>query len=129
MSMMNYITIILFQKYIYQRTRLCFNILYCATIALGGYSSHFGKIHYIQDGNLSLYMQHHLQQTPAINPPHSFHLLYFQPILLASKLSHLQVTSSAHPQQPSSITPVHQRGGPTLQFLSFLKEAMECDGK
>ena len=43
--------------------------LYCATIALDGYSSHLGKIHYIQDGNLCLYMWHHLLQTLAINTP------------------------------------------------------------
>src|SRR5882724_8983081 len=54
---------------------------------------------------------------------------YFWLILLPSELSHSWVTSSAHPHQPSSILPVHQRGGPTLQFLSFLKEAVECDGK
>src|SRR5882724_10311712 len=41
-------------------------VLYCATIVLGRYSSHSGKIHYIQDANLSLYMQHHLWQTLAI---------------------------------------------------------------
>src|SRR5882724_5347831 len=40
--------------------------LYCATIALGGYSSHSGKIHIIQDADLSLYMWHHLWQTLAI---------------------------------------------------------------
>src|SRR5882724_7034779 len=57
-------------------------------------------------------------------PPHSFHLLYFWLILLPSRPSHSWVTSSAHPQQLSSIMPVHQRGGLTLQFLSFLREAM-----
>jgi len=31
-------------------------LLYFATIALGIYSSHSGKIHYIQDGDLCLYM-------------------------------------------------------------------------
>src|SRR5882724_3929485 len=54
---------------------------------------------------------------------------YFQPILLPSELSHSRVTSSAHPHQPSSIMPVHQRGILTLWFISFLKEAMKCDGK
>jgi len=43
--------------------------VYCATIALGRYSSHSGKIHYIQDGNLCLYMQHNLRQTLAIYTP------------------------------------------------------------
>src|SRR5882724_1024390 len=61
-------------------------------------------------------------------PHHSFHPLYFQPILLPSELSHLWVTSSAHPQKPSSVMPVHQRGGLTLQFLSFMREAVKCDG-
>src|SRR5882724_951833 len=40
--------------------------VYGATIALGRYSSHSGKIHYIQDGDLCLYMWHHLQRTLAI---------------------------------------------------------------
>src|SRR5882724_11594010 len=40
--------------------------VYCATIALGRYSSHSGNIHIIQDANLSLYMQHHLRRTLAI---------------------------------------------------------------
>src|SRR5882724_2014878 len=40
-------------------------MLYCATIVLGGYSSHSGKIHYIQDADLSLYVQHHLRRTLA----------------------------------------------------------------
>src|SRR5882724_7384363 len=57
-------------------------------------------------------------------PCHSFHPLYFWLILLLSEPSHLWVTSLAHPQQPSSIMPAHQRGSLTLQFLSFLKEAM-----
>src|SRR5882724_8058897 len=39
--------------------------LYCATIVLGGYSSHSGKIYYIQDADLSLYMWHHLRRTLA----------------------------------------------------------------
>src|SRR5882724_2490629 len=43
-------------------------LLYCATIALGRYSSHSGKIHYIQDADLSLYMRHHLWRTLAIYP-------------------------------------------------------------
>jgi len=36
------------------------DMVYCATIALGRYSLHSSKIHYIQDGNLCLYMWHHL---------------------------------------------------------------------
>src|SRR5882724_5626081 len=103
--------------------------LYCPTIALGGYSSHSGKFHYIQDTR-SIYAA-----LPLVNPGkqhsrprHSFHPLYFWLILLLSEPSHLQVTSSAHPQQPSSIMPAHQRGGPTLWFLSFMREAVECDG-
>ena len=36
------------------------DLVYCATIVLGRYSSHSGKIHYIQDADLSLYMWHHL---------------------------------------------------------------------
>src|SRR5882724_4513114 len=43
--------------------------VYCGTIALGGYSSHSGKFHYIQDVNLSLYMWHYLQGTLEINTP------------------------------------------------------------
>src|SRR5882724_1801095 len=39
--------------------------VYCATIVLGRYSSHSGKIHYIQDADLFLYMWHHLRQTLA----------------------------------------------------------------
>src|SRR5882724_87329 len=57
---------------------------------------------------------------------------YFWLNLLPSEPSHSQVTSSAHPHQLSSIKLAHQsinRGGLTLQFLSFLKEAVECDGK
>jgi len=42
--------------------------VYCATTALDGYPSHV-KIHYIQDGDLCLYMWHHLLQTLAINTP------------------------------------------------------------
>src|SRR5882724_2800751 len=44
-------------------------LMYCATIALGGYSSHSGKFHYIQDVDLGLYMQHYLQRTLEINTP------------------------------------------------------------
>ena len=37
--------------------------VYCATIALDRYSLHLGKIHYIQDGDLCLYMQHQFANT------------------------------------------------------------------
>src|SRR5882724_50047 len=43
--------------------------VYCATIALGGYSPHSGNFHYIQDVDLGLYMQHYLRRTLAINTP------------------------------------------------------------
>jgi len=105
--------------------------LYCATIVLGGYSSHSGKIHYFHDADLPLYMRHHLGQTLAfyasglVTP--SIHLLW--PNLLPSELSHSWVTSSADPHRPSSISLRIKRGGLTLRFLSFLKEAVECDGK
>src|SRR5882724_5969436 len=98
--------------------------LYCATIALGGYSLHLGKIHYIQDGDLCLYMWHHLLRTLEINtlglviPP--IHFTSSQ-LLLPSELSHSQVTSLAYPHQPSSIMHVPQRAGLTLQLLSFMR--------
>ena len=89
--------------------------LYCATIALDGYSLHLGKIHYIQDGDLCQYMWHRLLWTLAINTPG----LVTPPIhftsgwlLLPSELSHSWVTSSAHPHQLSSITSAHQKGWP-----------------
>ena len=65
--------------------------MYCATIVLGGYSSHSGKIHYIQDADLSLYMQHHLWRTLAIYASglvtpsiHGLPSMDFQPTLLPS---------------------------------------------
>src|SRR5882724_8654832 len=83
------------------------------------------------DGDLCLYMWHHLLRTLAINTPGlvtpPIHFTSSQ-LLLPSELSHLWVTSSAHPHQPSSIMSVHQRAGLTLQFLSFLRQAVECDG-
>src|SRR5882724_1314752 len=106
--------------------------LYCATIALGGYSSHSGKIHYIQDGNLCLYMWHHLQQTLAnlySSPRHSFHPLTSSQFCFRPS----RVTHRSHPQLihiGPHISCLHiKRGSLTLQFLSFLKEAVECDGK
>src|SRR5882724_2977127 len=71
--------------------------LYCATIALGGYSSHSGKIHYIQDGDLSLYMWHPLRQTLAINTPGFLTpSIYFTSIQFCFHLS--QATHSSHPR-------------------------------
>jgi len=82
------------------------------TIALGRYSSHSGKIHIIQDADLSLYAA-----SPSANSG-----IY----ALGSSLLHpltsgwfasiwaepLMVTSSAHPHRPSSIKLVHQKGWP-----------------
>jgi len=70
--------------------------LYCATIVLGRYSSHSGKIHYIQDADLSYICGTTFSELWQFNASGSSLIpsTYFWPILLPSKPSH----SRSHPQ-------------------------------
>jgi len=103
--------------------------LYCAHHSLDRYSLHQARS-IIFKMALCLYMWHCFLWTLAINTSGSSLLpSTLLPADFCFCLSKpLAVTSSAHPHQPSSITSAHQ-GWLTLQFLSFLREAVECDGK
>jgi len=88
--------------------------LYCATIALGGYSPHL-KIHYSRC-NLCLYMRHHLWRTLAIYNPVSSLL----PSITSSwfYFCQSQATHGSHPSAHHISLIYHtcciKRGSPTL---------------
>src|SRR5882724_7526730 len=61
-------------------------------------------------------------------PHHSSHPLYFQLTFASVQAEPLMSHILGSSTSASSIMSVHQRASLTLQFLSFLRESMECDG-